>query len=97
VKSELAGLTLTQEVSWKELKGVRKMVQRRTSLRCSGCDESAARSTIRSLAVKVIKAKNRKRPNYNVFYLLGSSWFEGNTPHSRDGEKFESCVIFYIQ
>ncbi len=64
----------------KELKGVRKMPRRRTTPMHSGGDNSTARTTLRSLLAIMIKAKNRKRPNFNGFSFIGSSGFEGNTP-----------------
>ncbi len=44
------------------------------------CDKSTARTTLRLLVAILIKAKNRKRPNFNGFSFIGSSGFEGNTP-----------------
>ncbi len=41
----------------------------------SGSNKSPARSSLRSLAAILIKTKNRKCPNCNIF-LLGSSGFE---------------------
>ncbi len=71
MKSELAGLTLTQEASLKELKGVRKMPQRLNSPMRSGGDKSAARTTLRSLVAILIKAKNRKCLTLSGFSFIG--------------------------
>jgi hypothetical protein len=49
-ESKLTGLSFNQEASQRELEGVRKMVQRRTSpKRRSGGSESAAKNTSTSL------------------------------------------------
>jgi hypothetical protein len=46
VKRELAGLSLNQEASQKELEGVRKMARRQTSLRRSGGSKIVAKNIL---------------------------------------------------
>jgi hypothetical protein len=48
--------------------GVREIGRRRTSLRRSGGNESAAWNVRRSLAAILTKAKNKKCHNYNYFF-----------------------------
>jgi hypothetical protein len=55
-KSKLIGLSFNQEASQKELEGVRKMAQQRTSPRRSGGSESAAKNTSTSLGPTLKKS-----------------------------------------
>ncbi len=55
-------------LSWERRWWVREITRRRTSLRRSGGNESAAWSAWRLLAATLTKAKNTKCRNYNVFF-----------------------------
>jgi hypothetical protein len=71
VKSDLAGLSLNQEASQKELEGVRKMAQRRTLPRRSGGSESAAKDTSTSPpGPKLKKAKNKRSSIFNCLTFI---------------------------
>jgi hypothetical protein len=70
VKSDLAGLSLNQEASQKELEGVRKMAQRRTLPRRSGGSESAAKNTSTSPGPKLKKAKNKRSSILNCLTFI---------------------------
>jgi hypothetical protein len=70
VKSDLAGLSLNQEASHKELEGVQKMVQRRTLPRRSGGSESAAKTTSTSPGPKLKKAKNKRSSIFNCLTFI---------------------------
>jgi hypothetical protein len=59
VKSDLAGLSLNQQASQKELEGVRKMAHRQKSPRRSGDSESAAKNISTSPGPMLKKAKNK--------------------------------------
>jgi hypothetical protein len=60
VKSDLAGLSLNQEASQKELEGRQKMAQRRTLPRCSGGSESAAKDILTSPGSTLKKAEDKR-------------------------------------
>jgi hypothetical protein len=70
MKSDLAGLSLNQEASQKELEGVRKMAQRRTLPRRSGGSESTAKniSTLPSPTLK--KAENKHSSIFNCLTFI---------------------------
>jgi hypothetical protein len=69
-KRELAGLSLNQEASQKELDGVRKMARRRMSPRHSGGSKSAAKNTSTSPGPTLKKAKNKHASIYNGFIFI---------------------------
>jgi hypothetical protein len=65
VKSDLAGLSLNQEDSQKELEGVWKMAQRRTLQRRSSGSESAAKNIPISPGPRLKKAKSKRSSIFN--------------------------------
>ncbi len=69
-KSDLAGLSLNQQASQKELEGVRKIAHRRTSLRRSGDSESAAKNISTSPGPKLKKAKNKRGSIFNCLIFI---------------------------
>jgi hypothetical protein len=74
VKSNLAGLTLNQEGSQKELEGVWKMAQRRTLPRRSGGSESAAKNTLTSPGPTLKTAKNKHGSIFNCLTFIEVFW-----------------------
>jgi hypothetical protein len=71
----VAGLSLNQEASHKELDGVQKMALRRMSPRRSGDSKSAAKNTSTSPGPTLKKAKNKCASIYNGFIFI---LFSGN-------------------
>jgi hypothetical protein len=69
-KSDLAGLSLNQQDSQKELEGVRKMAHRRTSPRRSGDSESAAKNILTSPGLSLKKAKNKRGSIFNCLIFI---------------------------
>jgi hypothetical protein len=69
-KSDLAGLSLDQQASLKELEGVRKMAQRRTSLRRSGRSESTVKNRSFSPGPRLKKAKNDRGSIFNRLIFI---------------------------
>jgi hypothetical protein len=69
-KSKLTGLSFNQEASQKELEGVRKMVQRRTSPRHSGGSESTAKNRSTSPGPKLKKAKSERGSIFNCLIFI---------------------------
>jgi hypothetical protein len=72
VQSELAGLTLTltQEASYEEWEGARKIVQHRTLPKRSGSSKSAAKNLPILPGPTLKKAKNKHTLPITVFYLF---------------------------
>jgi hypothetical protein len=70
VKSKLTGLSFNQEVSQKELEGVRKMAQRRTLLRRSGGSESAVKNSSTLPGPRLKKAKNECGSIFNCLIFI---------------------------
>jgi hypothetical protein len=73
-KSDLAGLSLNQQASQKELEGVRKMEHRRTSPRRSGDSESAAKNLSTSPGPTLKKAKNKRGSIFNCLIFIEVFW-----------------------
>jgi hypothetical protein len=69
-KSDLAGLSLNQQASQKELEGVRKMAHRRTSPRRSGNSESAAKNKSISPGPMLKKAKYKHGSIFNCLIFI---------------------------
>ncbi len=69
-KSDLAGLSLNQQASQKELEGVRKMAHRRTSPRRSGDSESAGKNIWTSPGPTLKKAKNKRGSFFNCLIFI---------------------------
>jgi hypothetical protein len=69
-KRELAGLSLNQEASQKELEGVRKMAWRRRLPRRSDGSKSAAQNTLTSTGPRLKKAKNKHASIYNFYIFI---------------------------
>jgi hypothetical protein len=69
-KRKLAGLSLNQEASQKELEAVQKMAPQRTSPRCSGSSKRAAKNTLILPGPTLKKAKNNRASIYNCFIFI---------------------------
>jgi hypothetical protein len=69
-KSDLAGLSLDQQASLKELEGVRKMAHRRTSPRRSGDSESDRKNIWTSPGPTLKKAKNKRGSILNCLIFI---------------------------
>jgi hypothetical protein len=69
-KSDLAGLSLNQQASQKELEGVQKMMRRRTSLRRSGGSQSAAKNISTSPGPTLKKSINKRTSIYNCLIFI---------------------------
>jgi hypothetical protein len=67
-KSELAGLSLNQKASHKELEVVQKMAQWRTLLRRSGGSKSAANNISTLPGPTLKKPKSKHASIYNLFF-----------------------------
>jgi hypothetical protein len=69
-KSKLAGLSLNQEASQKDLEGVPKMAWRRTSPRRSGGSYSAEKYVSTLLGPMLKKANNKRVSICNCFLFI---------------------------